>query len=503
MRHIETKPARAPASAVARVADVVIGCAACALFAYLVYVLYRYYWPGTRSFASAVTGPILVIGLTVATGLLVAGLTAPAPIRINSALALCSVAFCVYSVEAVVSAWSSLPSVQQERYQRQLAAAASARGREFDLRTKAEVVADLRARHIDAVPSMHPKGLLKKEDGTTHSPIVSDGTEMLPLASVSNRVTVVCNEGGEYVTYTSDEHGFHNPTGVWHQAPVDLVVLGDSFVQGWCVPAGRDFVSLIRQRYPSTVSLGIEGDGPLTMLATLREYGERLAPRIVVWCYFEANDIDDLTAEGRSPLLRRYLSDSFSQHLVERQPEIDRALDAYIADFIDENSLRLRISEIAGLFSSVDGAERQATSILKLTALRSRLGLLGGKEREGGQEEDAAALRRRAQSLIGTFNLLRQTLLEAKALAAKQRATLYFAYLPARDRYDSSGAGPNPDRDTVLNIAKDIGLPIIDLGPVLAGHADPLGLFPFRLADHYNEEGHRLVADTILAHLTR
>jgi hypothetical protein len=66
-----------------------------------------------------------------------------------------------------------------------------------------------------------------------------------------------------------------------------------------------------------------------------------------------------------------------------------------------------------------------------------------------------------------------------------------------------NGPGPNPDRDSVLNIARDIGLPIIDLASVFARHADPLGLFPFRLADHYNEEGHRLAADTILAHLPR
>ena len=60
------------------------------------------------------------------------------------------------------------------------------------------------------------------------------------------------------------------------------------------MPADRTFVALIRQRHPATRNFGMAGDGPLLMLATLQEYVSPLKPRIVLWFYFEGNDLIDL-----------------------------------------------------------------------------------------------------------------------------------------------------------------------------------------------------------------
>ena len=105
--------------------------------------------------------------------------------------------------------------------------------------------------------------------------------------------------------------------------------------------------------------------------------------------------------------------------------------------------------------------------------------------------------------MIDLFNLFRQTLVEAKAATEGSGGRLYFVYLPARDRYDREGPGPNPDRDRVLEIAREVGLPIINVDQAFKTHGDPLGLFPFRYGVHYNERGHELVGQTILAYLSR
>jgi hypothetical protein len=139
-------------------------------------------------------------------------------------------------------------------------------------------------------------------------------------------------------------------------------------------------------------------------------------------------------------------------------------------------------------------------SIMKLTSLRSRLGLIAATDGQGDTDADRS---RRAASLRDTFNLFRQTLLRAKTLTEEQGGTLYFVYLPARDRYVRNGSASNPDRQTVLKIVSDIGMPVIDIDASFAKHPDPLGLFPFHLASHYTEEGHQLVADAILARLPR
>ena len=75
----------------------------------------------------------------------------------------------------------------------------------FDTRSKLQVISDLNAKGIDAVPSLVPLVLLKQQpDGTRRSVITLDGVETLPHGGISNRVTVYCNEEGEWVVYESD-----------------------------------------------------------------------------------------------------------------------------------------------------------------------------------------------------------------------------------------------------------------------------------------------------------
>ena len=50
-----------------------------------------------------------------------------------------------------------------------------------------------------------------------------------------------------------------------------------------------------------------------------------------------------------------------------------------------------------------------------------------------------------------------------------------------------------------------VGMPVNerDVSNTFDQHGDPLALFPFRRPGHYNESGHRLVADAVLAALSR
>ena len=65
---------------------------------------------------------------------------------------------------------------------------------------------------------------------------------------MSGRVTLLCNENGQWVDYRSDSRGFNNPEESVEGGPTDIAALGDSFTQGYCVPTGKTFVDLIRQR---------------------------------------------------------------------------------------------------------------------------------------------------------------------------------------------------------------------------------------------------------------
>jgi hypothetical protein len=362
-------------------------------------------------------------------------------------------------------------------------------GIDFDTRNKFEVVDNLRRKGIDAVPSIIPLALLKiQPDGSRKSAITIDGIEVLPHGGISNRVTVYCNESGEYIIYESDEHGFHNPKGIWDQAPLDIIALGDSFTQGGCVPSDRNFVGQIRRHYPKTLNLGMAGQGPLISLATLKDNLQFLRPRVVLWFFYEGNDIADLRNEGRTPLLMRYLERNFEQALLHRQADIDKALAAHIET---EKALFKQAERPKEMREIVKDATHLLQTLIKLSPLRQRLGLVYGHAYRANQYTDLEP------SIKMEMDLLHNILREAKRSVDAAGGKLYFVYLPEREQY-SDPTSAKDDHDRVLLIVKNIGLAVIDVLHAFQNEDDPLALFPFRRAGHYNERGHGLVAQEVL-----
>ena len=301
--------------------------------------------------------------------------------------------------------------------------------------------------------------------------------------------TVFCNESGEYIVYESDEHGFHNPRGTWERRPADLVALGDSYTHGVCVSSEKGFVAVIRAHHPATVNLGVNSHGPLTSLATLKEYGPILRPKLVLWFYYEGNDLRDLDGwEKNSPLLMKYLSSPFSQHLFERQPEIDRALK----DYLD-----------AAIAKATSPAPVPFEALVKLQHLRQALQSF--YERRPVEQGLPAELlkhlsQRGAPAAAADLQLFERILAEARTTAETWNGRVIFVYLPTWERYRVPELA-SKDRDRVLDIARRFDLYVVDLHSVFAVHPDPLSLFPFRRYAHYNEAGHRLVAEEVLRHM--
>jgi PAS domain S-box-containing protein len=457
----------------------------------LFYLIYHYSWIGDRYFASPV-GTIVYYGIP---GLLAAvlftSLRLPPSFRRNLALVLLSTCLSLYAVELILTfldpgtfgvkrtLW--FPS-HTKRELKEVVDAAKQFGVDFDTRSKLQIILELRQRGIRAVPTIVPGDLLKPDaDGTLASKVTINGIEALPLGGISNTVTVLCNESGKYEIYESDERGFHNPKELW-TSRFDIAAVGDSFTHGHCVPSDKNFVALIQQRYPATLNLGMAGDGPLTMLATLKEYVQFAKPQIVLWFFWEGNDLIDLKRERGSPFLMRYLEGNFTQDLVYRQPEIDAALSAYVEE------ARRELEHLANRPEGKDGTAMNA-AVFKLSKVRQRLGLIYAA---GDDTEDE-------------MKLFEKILSHAKAVVSKWGGTLYFVYLPERERYVDPRIASlsEKDRQQVLRIAKSAGVPVVDINDGFQAHADPLSLFPFRRLGHYNEEGHRLVAETVLKSIAR
>jgi hypothetical protein len=456
---------------IAKVADWIIWGSILGCAAILLHYAYYYSWTHQRSFLSPV-GPMLYYGLPAAVaGLLLVSLRLRPSHRINLSLLLLSLGISLYTAELVLAFFNSDGDVDLQM------ANAKKLGITFDTRSMLEVIRDLQKQQIHAAPSVFPHMLLEKQgEGTRKSKIIINGTELLPLGGIANRMIVFCrdSETGAYVMYESDEHGFHNPKGIWNTNRMDIAAVGDSFVEGYCVPFEKNFVALIRKRVPLTLNLGKMGNGPLIEFATLKEYLPALKPKVMLWFYFEENDYFDLEKERQASLLMSYLSNNFTQRLQHRQAEIDQELVTLIERWSHAEMASRRREKIITIFN--------------LSHLRTRLGLPSG---EFADEQAVDIARELDVELFGSI------LLQAQTLVTTWDGTLYFIYLPERARY-ASPEKANKDRDRVLALIKTLGLPLIDMHSVFQAHRDPVALFPLRKGTHYTEEGNRLIAEEVL-----
>ncbi len=80
----------------------------------------------------------------------------------------------------------------------------------------------------------------------------------------------------------------------------------------------------------------------------------------------------------------------------------------------------------------------------------------------------------------------------------------YFVYLPEWSRYTRDTSWGSRKRDDVLTFgAQSRAFPSSIWIATFRASGDPLSLFPFRAVGHYNEIGHRAVAEAVLKAIRR
>ena len=371
-------------------------------------------------------------------------------------------------------------------------AVAKARDIAFDPRTPVEVVADFRAAGTPTQPPMFPSELRARGIA-----LEAGGGPLQTLGGIANVNTVYCNEFGRYPSYRSDRYGFNNPDTVWRAAGNGLVVVGDSFAHGACTDRRDSIVGMLRGSYPNAVNFGMGSNGPLTELATLREYGAGLRPRFVVWLFFEGNDLGNLLAERNTPVLPAYLRPDFTQDLRQRQPEIDKILTARSAELFEEALAENRRRRAEERAAAGTAWLRDLVSIVKLQRLRRALRL---DPSYFDAAADAVTEDERRALAPENLALLRDVLVRAREDGAAWDGRILFVYLPAPDRYFGVKTTLPRLRQThaaVIDVARAAGLPVLDLTTVFAAADRPRDLF-FHAGSHYNEPGNALVAERIV-----
>jgi hypothetical protein len=352
--------------------------------------------------------------------------------------------------------------------------AAKAAGLPADYRRPHEVILALRSdpqQKKQVYPSLYPFHFLDKE-----VELEWKGKKRIVFGSIPNSMAVLCAESGIYPLQSRDELGLPNPSGL-AEAPIDILIVGDSAVEGACHPEGQRIADFIRAQHPETISVGMSSSGPLMYLAAMKEFIGTLRPKKVIWFYTE-NDVWDLNREKESALATPYLDLNYEPWQIAAWPKIQPKL----VELSEQILVSAKNKREYTLWQRYLASHDVVRELLRFYPLRNFLAPFW-------KEPDSYAL----PPLFG------EVIKEARRVAEKNRAVFHIVYLPAQPAVTKRR--PHLMREQVIAEFARQKIPVTDLYPKFLGHESPSKLFPFGLDGHYSVEGQRLVADTVLEEL--
>jgi len=340
-----------------------------------------------------------------------------------------------------------------------------------DKRDRMVAAMDLRQKVPNAVPSVDIEDLLMKANVEYTNQLLQNNIKLLPLSGISNSPTVLCNEVGKWVVADSDAYGFNNGEPSWNKNGVPLMVVGDSFAQGYCVDQGQDVTGLLRAYGYNANSVGISGNASLIELGTIKEYMKTFQPKVVLWLYYE-NDLRGLLNEFRFPLLRRYLNEpEFRQGLPDKVGETDDFWNLLITQRQFDKALLIdsNMGVIDPLAYAQNGYDKWygAGAILPSSPIYT-------------------------EKAVSVFT---DVMKEAKRWTEAHNAKLVFVYLPSIISAVGDGI---VTKKPVIDAVSSLNIPVIDFWKTLHSKDDPQSFYQ----GHYTPEGYALLTEDIVAHLT-
>ncbi len=406
-------------------------------------------------------------------------------LRLSFLVVFVSTVSSLFAAELVLAFLRSREYIATDRfYGRRFYIEAERRGdRVYDPRPMYQVLWDLRRAGRNVWPYVSPVfwGRVQRGAGLPVGPL-------LPLGSLSRSVAILGNETGAPVFDYTDEHGFRNRPGKW-KAPLDVVLLGDSFAHGCCVPFDESPTAHLDREYPRSLNLGLTGNGPLRALASFKEYAVPLRPRYAAWMFYEGNDWKDLDEERDMPILMDYLERGKTQNLVHRQEEIDGMLRPFGEKWLEMVARRPPLSK--ELWAEVRSA-KWLKERLHFPLLRTRLGIATNLP---VAPQDQEPLVGKEDLLLG---LLERILKDAAKTAAGWNGKFIFVYCPDWRTVRNGNFVPPVSRERVLTAARAAGMEAVDLVPVMKSHPHPETLYTLDIVGtHFADEGYRLTVDEI------
>jgi lysophospholipase L1-like esterase len=285
-------------------------------------------------------------------------------------------------------------------------------------------------------------------------------------------------------TYTTDEHGFRNPS-PWPPS-ADLVAIGDSMTFGYGVEDQQAWPALLAQQLPGrrVINLGLNGAGPQQYLKIYEKFGETLHPALVLLCLFPANDLSDAGtfdswvkagSPGNYLMWRQGNGNAGSQRGIRNVLE-----QSYVVTLLRYAVKKLRDSSLsARTIDFPDG---------------SQLYLSPGFY---------AAMERQVKPDDPNFRTLLTAVNQIRDLAQRNGSQFLAVLMPSREEVylPLLDGAASPTASPIAPFLDAAGISYLDLTPPLQAAARRHANLFFKVDGHPNAAGCRLIAQAVLDHL--
>ena len=316
---------------------------------------------------------------------------------------------------------------------------------------------------------------------------------ILPLRGPINKKTLSCNEDGERKLINNDKNGFKNPNSIYEKK-INIFLIGDSFAEGACLNEKQGVAGVLRNKFNiNAANYGIAGAGPLLSLAVLKEYATHYKPNLVIYLYYEGNDMIDLGEEKKTFLIK-YLN-NYKQNLINKNVEIKKFLSKYEkfvyeiynkeiknSKEINNQDIELRIAE-----NKKNQHLHKIKDFLELEKVKK---LFFEKyffnSRYSVDKELFTNVLSKMQSEVNTWN-----------------GEFIFIYLPTWSRYYQSYTPVNIfHKKKIEKIITSLNISYIDIVKEFNKSVNPINYYNLGIYGHYNADGYELVADSIFKNKT-
>lgn len=277
-----------------------------------------------------------------------------------------------------------------------------------------------------------------------------------------------------------DQNGFRNTHAI-NQAQV--AAIGDSFVEAGLVSTPELLTERLRQSLRVEVAnLGQSGYSPQQELIVLRRYALPLQPKVVLWFFFEGNDLLDISryeeivqeSRKRPNFIQAFWSRSFTQNALNALAALTSRMARQNGDMVAGRTCE---------FAPAGSPERH--------------NLYFGYSGDPLSSQDMAHLSR-----------VKDILTEANRLSLEAGSKMVLVFVPTKFRVYQDACKFEPETLAAKWIANDLpqkmadwsnlaGIPFLDLTTDLQARASQGELVYFADDGHWNSNGHAAASAAI------